>query len=45
MGIPLAGEINLYLWGNRPMAERPKTAGLLQDVFAADGDMALVPVP
>ena len=22
------------------MAERPKTVGLMQDVFAADGDMA-----
>ena len=24
------------------MAERPKTVGLMQDVFAADGDMATV---
>ena len=26
------------------MAERPKTVGLMQDVFAADGDMAQGPV-
>ena len=24
---------------------RPKTVGLMQDVFAADGDMAQVPAP
>ena len=27
------------------MVKRPKTVGLMQDVFAADGDMAQVPVP
>ena len=39
------GALNLYLWGSQSMAERPKTVGLMQDVFAADGDMAQVPVP
>jgi len=27
------------------LVKRPKTIGLMQDVFAADGDMAQVPAP
>ena len=38
-------EMKSVFVGSLPMAERPKTVGLMQDVFAAGGDMAKVPVP
>lgn len=37
--------IDLYLWGSQPIAEGPKTDDMIGDVFTADRDMALVPVP
>ena len=39
------GSFNLYLWGTVLLEKRPKTVDLMQEVFAADGDMAQVPVP
>ena len=36
---------SVFAGGAGRLVKRPKTVGLMQDVFAADGDMAQVPAP